>query len=117
MSLWIKNSIVVLLSIFIATWFAGERIRALDEKYILDYIREDKTRAVQLLAGLVANSVVARDEKLIDIIIKEYLSSWPEITYVNVDDDKSRVIYSWQKKPVSFGPTVRHFEQPVIVGG
>lgn len=116
MSLWIKNSIVVLLSIMIAAWFAGEQIRVMDEHYLLSNIREDKSRLVALLSGLVTNEVVLKDEALIDLVIKEYISNWPEITYVHIIDDRARVIYEWQKKPIMFGPTTRHFQHPVTIG-
>ncbi|NNE36856.1 MAG: hypothetical protein HKN08_01020 [Gammaproteobacteria bacterium] len=117
MPLWIKNSLVVILSIFIAAWFAGEQIRIMDEHYFLNNIREDKSRLVQLLSGLVANEVVLKNEAGIDAVVKDYLSNWPEITYVHILDDRARVVYDWQKKPVQFGPTIRSFQQLITVGG
>jgi hypothetical protein len=117
MPLWIKNSLIILLCISFAAWIAGERIRILDERYILNNLREDKIKLVSLLSGLVANAVLTKDDNLIDSIIKNHLSNWPEITFVNIADDRSNVIYTWQKSPINFNQGVRHFEKPVIVGG
>ena len=90
MPLWIKSSLVILLSIGFAAWFAGERLQHLHEHYLLENIREDKLRIVNLLAGLVANPVMQRDEQSTDIIVRQYTSSWPEMTYVHIVDDHAR---------------------------
>jgi hypothetical protein len=63
MPLWVKNSIVVLLSIVIAAWFSGERIRQLDQKYLLDNIHSEKTRFMTLLSGLLSNAVLEKMNK------------------------------------------------------
>jgi hypothetical protein len=115
--LWVKKSIVVLLSIVIAAWFSGERIRQLDQKYLLDNIHNEKARFMTLFSGLLSNAVIVKNEQEIDLIVTKYIASSPEITLVHITDDRSNVLYKLQIKPINFGESVRKFEQPIIVGG
>ncbi|MGK0298476.1 MAG: hypothetical protein ACI9XC_002098 [Gammaproteobacteria bacterium] len=117
MPLWVKNSIVVLLSIVIAAWFSGERIRQLDEKYILENIHNEKTRLMTLFSGLLSNAVLVKNEQEMEFIVKKYIASSPEIILIHITDDNSNVLYTLQIKPINFGEAVRKFEQPIIVGG
>lgn len=116
MPLWIKACATILIGIGLGVWFAGEAARRLDEDYFITTTRAGMERAVELLARLVSEAVLTGDEQKTDAIIKQYISDWPEVTYVHILGENGALFVEWQKKPITFGPGIFKFETPIEIG-
>jgi len=116
MPLWVKISISICSAIFIGAYMAGEDTRRLDEKYLVGDVRYEMQRTTNLLAALVAESVVTKKEINTTAIINESISKWPEIMFVHITDEHGKFIYEWQKQPIFFGEGILKFEQPIVYG-
>ncbi len=114
---WLKLSIVLGLGILFGTWFAGEMTRKLDTDYLLQTAHDDMQRTTGLLAGLILESVISGDSLKTEATIKQYVTGWPEFTYIHILDDNGNVVTEWQKRPIRFGPGILKFEQPLEYGG
>ena len=113
---WLKITLVILLGNALGIWFATEDARSLDKQYLVEDMRVEMNRATRLLSGLVAESVVTGDMRKTDATIRQYVSSWSEVTYVHIVDDDGMLVTEWQKKPIQFGEGILKFEQPVLYG-
>lgn len=116
MPFWLKTTLVILFGNVLGIWFATENTRALDREYLVEDMRTEMNRATGLLAGMIAESVVVGDTRKTDTIIKEYVSNWPEVTYVHIINDNGVIVTEWLKKPIQFGEGILKFEQPIMYG-
>ncbi len=116
MLILLKTSLPIIIAISIGIWFAGEHTRKLDEEYLIGDMRREMQRATALLAGLVSDGVVTEDAKKADATIKQYLSNWPEVTYIHIQDDTGILLTEWKKRPIIFGEGILKFEQPITYG-
>ncbi len=113
---WLMASFTIFIGISLGVWFAGESTRSLDEDLLVGNIKREINRSTELIAGLIANAVVANNKIETDIIIKQYLSGWNEITFVHVSSDDGMLFTEWHKKPVQFGDGILKFEAPILLG-
>ena len=116
MPLWVKISISIFSAIFIGAYMAGEDTRRLDEKYLVGDVRHEMQRTTNLLAALVAESIITRKEMNTKAIIQESIAKWPEIMFVHITDEDGKYIYEWKKQPIVFGEGILKFEQPITYG-
>lgn len=116
MPLWLKITFSIVFAIFIGAYMAGEDTRRLDEKYLMGDIRHEMQRTTNLLAALVAESVVTKKEMNTSAIIKESLAKWPEIMFIHIADEQGKFIYEWKKRPIVFGQGILKFEQSITYG-
>ena len=113
---WLMQSLTIFIGISVGIWFAGESTRILDEDFLVGNIKREINRSTELLAGLIAITVVANNKIETDIIIKQYLSGWNEVTFVHVSSDDGMLFTEWHKKPIQFGEGILKFEAPVTLG-
>ena len=113
---WLMASFTIFIGISLGVWFAGESTRSLDEDLLVGNIKREINRSTELIAGLIANAVVANNKIETDIIIKQYISGWDEITFVHVLSDDGMFFTEWHKKPVQFGEGILKFEAPILLG-
>ncbi len=92
MPLWVKVSGSIIFAIFIGGYMAGEDTRRLDEKYLVGDVRHEMQRTTNLLAALVAESVVTKKEMNTAAIINESISKWPEIMFIHITDEHGKFI-------------------------
>lgn len=115
--LWCKTTLVLTLGIALSVWFTVDLTLRLDQKYLLEKLHDDTQRAADLLTGLLKNAILARDTDKADSIIRQYVSDWPDITFLHIDDEHSRFFTEWKKQPLSFGEGILKYESAVVVGG
>lgn len=114
--LWLRASSVILAGILFSVWFTGEATRRAEEHDRLAELRAGVERSVGLLAGLVSESVVTADQATADAVIKQYVSSWPQVTFVHITDSDGVFFTEWQRRPAQFGEGILKFEQPIHFG-
>lgn len=116
MPLWVRASTVILAGIMLSVWLTGEATRRAEEQNRMAELRAGVERSVSLLAGLVSESLVTADRATADAVIKQYISAWPQVTFVHVSDAENEFFTEWQQKPVKFGEGILKFEQPIHFG-
>jgi hypothetical protein len=114
--LWLRASTVILAGILLSVLFTGESTRRAGEQDRLAEMRAGVERSVSLLAGLVSESLVTADRATADAVIKQYVSAWPQVTFVHITDADNEFFTEWQLKPVKFGEGILKFEQPIRFG-
>ena len=114
--LWLRASGVILAGILLSVWFTGEATRKLDEEYLLGELRAGVQRSAGLLAGLLSESLVTGDHANADATIKQYVSTWPQVTFVHVMDAEAQFFTEWQQQPIKFGDGILKFEEPIQFG-
>lgn len=114
--LWMRASSVILAGILLSVWFTGEATRRLDEHFLLGELRGGVQRSAGLLAGLLSESLVTGDHASADATIKQYVSTWPQVTFVHVMDAEAQFFTEWQQRPVKFGDGILKFEEPIRFG-
>jgi hypothetical protein len=114
--LWLRATALILAGISASVWFTGEATRRLDEEHRLSEMRAGVQRAAGLLAGLVSEALVTGDRATADAIVKQYVSAWPQVTFVHVADAQGRFFTEWQQRPIRFGDGILKFEEPVLFG-
>lgn len=116
MPLWLRASSVILAGILLSVWFTGEATRELDEEYLLGEMRSGVQRSTSLLAGLLSEALVTGDHATADATIKQYVSTWPQVTFVHVMEAEGRFFTEWQQHPIKFGEGILKFEEPIQFG-
>jgi len=114
--LWLRATAVILAGILLSVWFAGEATRKLDEEFLLGEMRAGVQRSAGLLAGLLSESLVTGDLATADATIKQYVSTWPQVTFVHVTDARAEFFTEWQQHPIKFGDGILKFEEPIRFG-
>ena len=114
--LWLRATAVILAGILLSVWFAGEATRKLDEEFLLGAMRAGVQRSAGLLAGLLSESLVTGDLATADATIKQYVSTWPQVTFVHVTDARAGFFTEWQQHPIKFGDGILKFEEPIRFG-
>lgn len=114
--LWLRASTVILAGILFSVWLTGEATRRIEEQDRLSEMRAGVEHSVSLLAGLVSESLVTADRDSADAVIKQYVSAWPQVTFVHITDADNEFFTEWQVKPVKFGEGILKFEQPIRFG-
>ncbi|MBI1731419.1 MAG: hypothetical protein HYR49_01455 [Gammaproteobacteria bacterium] len=114
--MWLRATSVILAGILLSVWITGEATRALDERYLLGEMRSGVQRSTGLLAGLLSESVVTGDAGTADAMIKQYVSTWPQVTYVHVMEANGMLFTEWQQRPIKFGDGILKFEEPIRFG-
>ena len=114
--LWLRATFVILAGILLSVWFTGEATRRLDEGFLLNELRTGVQRSAGLLAGLLSESLVTGDRATADATIKQYVSTWPQVTFVHVTDTGGTFFTEWQQQPIKFGEGILKFEEPVRFG-
>lgn len=97
---WLRLSFVVIVGILIGVWFSGEATRKLDEEFFQRTLRANQQHSTRLLSGLLVQSVFTGNKRETDVIIREYVSNWPEVSYVHVLDDEGLYFTEWKKNPL-----------------
>lgn len=116
MPIWLNASLTIIIGITAGAWFAGEITRQLDEDYLVSDIRREMTRTTGLLSGLIVNSVITDNVEETNAIIRQYVSEWPEVTFVHVEDEDGYQFTEWKKRPIQFGQGILKFEAPIKLG-
>lgn len=114
--LWLRATAVILAGILLSVWFTGEATRKLDEEFLLGELRAGVQRSAGLLAGLLSESLVTGDHATADATIKQYVSTWPQVTFVHVTDAGAGFFAEWQQQPIKFGEGILKFEGPIHFG-
>jgi hypothetical protein len=114
--LWLRATAVILAGMLLSIWITGETTRELDERYLLGEMRADVQRSAGLLAGLLSESVVTGDKATTEAIIKQYVSTWEQVTYVHVMEPDGNMFTEWQQHPIRFGSGILKFEAPIRFG-
>ena len=114
--LWLRATFVILAGILLSVWFTGEATRKLDEEFLLGELRAGVQRSAGLLAGLLSESLVTGDNATADATIKQYVSTWPQVTFVHVSDAEGEFFTEWQQHPIKFGEGILKFEEPIHFG-
>ena len=114
--LWLRATAVILAGILLSVWFTGEATRKLDEEFLLGAMRAGVQRSAGLLAGLLSESLVTGDLATADATIKQYVSTWPQVTFVHVTDARAGFFTEWQQHPIKFGDGILKFEEPIRFG-
>ncbi len=114
--LWLRATAVILAGILLSVWFAGEATRKLDEEFLLGELRTGVQRSAGLLAGLLSESLVTGDRATADATIKQYVSTWPQVTFVHVTDAGAAYFTEWQQHPIKFGDGILKFEETIRFG-
>jgi hypothetical protein len=116
MPLWMRATFVILAGILLSVWFTAEATRRLDEKFLLGEMRTGVQRSAGLLAGLLSESLVTGDHATADATVKQYVSTWPQVTFVHVTDAGGAYFTEWQQHPIKFGEGILKFEEPIRFG-
>lgn len=114
--IWLRSTAVILTGILLSVWSTGEATRRMEEQSRLADMRIGVERSVGLLAGLVSESLVTSDQTTADAVIRQYVSAWPQVTFVHIADADGEFFTEWQQKPVKFGDGILKFEQPIRFG-
>jgi hypothetical protein len=114
--LWLRATAVILSGILLSVWFTGEATRKLEEEFLLGELRAGVQRSTGLLAGLLSESLVTRDHATADATIKQYVSTWSQVTFVHVTDAEAGYFTEWQQHPIKFGDGILKFEEPIRFG-
>jgi hypothetical protein len=114
--LWLRATVVILAGILLSVWITGETTRELDERHMLVEMRGGVQRSAELLAGLLSESVVTGDSVAAGAIIKQYVSTWQQVTYVHIMLPDGNMFTDWQQRPVKFGAGILKFEEPIRFG-
>ncbi len=115
--LWLKITLSIVSAIFVGAFLAGEDTRRLDEKYLVGDVRHEMQRTTNLLAALIAESVVTKKAMNTQAIVKESVTKWPEIMFIHITDEHGLYVYEWKRQAIGFGEGILKFEQPIIYGG
>ena len=114
--LWLRATAVILAGILLSVWLTGEATRKLDEEFLLGELRAGVQRSAGLLAGLLSESLVTGDRATANATIKQYVSTWPQVTFVHVTDAGHAFFTEWQQQPIKFGDGILKFEEPIRFG-
>ncbi len=114
--IWLRSTAVILAGILLSVWFTGEATHRTEERDRLAEMRSGVERSVGLLAGLVSESLVTSDQATADAVIRQYVSAWPQVTFVHIADADGEFFTEWQQKPAKFGDGILKFEQPIRFG-
>jgi len=114
--LWLRATFVILAGIVLSVWFTGEATRRLDEEFLLGELRAGVQRSAGMLSGLLSESLVTGDRATADATIKQYVSTWPQVTFVHVADAEAGFFTEWQQHPIKFGEGILKFEEPIHFG-
>ncbi len=115
--LWLRIAIVIISGVIIGSYLAGDSTRKLDEQYLVINIRAEIQSKTDILANMLAESVVTKDIQKTESIFSEFTSDWQEITYLHVQDERGILLSEWRKGELRFDQGIRKFEAPIELGG
>ena len=115
--LWLRISFVILLGVFIGAYLAGDSTRKLDMQYLDTNMRTEFQNKTNILANIMAESIVTKDYSQAENDIDNFIKEWAEITYLHVQDDRGLLIYEWPGNKIKFDYGTRKFEAKIRFGG
>jgi len=115
--LWLKIAIVIIGGVFIGSYLAGDSTRKLDEQYLVVNVRAQIQSKTNILANLIAESVVTKDIQKTQSILDEFTSGWQDVTYIHVQDEHGILQTDWRRGKLQFDRGIRKFETAIKLGG
>ncbi|WP_198436469.1 ATP-binding protein [Moritella sp. F3] len=115
--LWSKILLITLCITLITSLAAGELARRVEYNYLTKNLNSQIQQTLNILSATTIDSVITEDIPLLETIMLQISSHYPNIEFLAIYNESHRVLVTWGTLPTKGSPQHQVFQQPVSFEG
>ena len=101
--LWIKLSVVVLLTSVMLGLLIGEMVRVSERDYLHQRAQKEARVSLQLLLASSLDAIISEDVPVLETVVQESRRARPNITLLHIQNEGGSTLVKWKSPDVSGG--------------
>src|SRR5215813_3567545 len=115
--LWGQINLAIGGAMLLMSVLAGEYVRALETRYLLNGLQTQSQRIFALLAAATLDAVIAEDRAVLATMVTQAIRQDPDIVSVTIENEEGRPLVQWQNTTAQPRLSLQAFSRDLTFAG